>query len=138
MIVKKIALPLLMFFLFSLPAGAQLALEPHSENGVTFVSGGIGEEGLQAIHEIERDYNLRLLFAVQRSGNYLSDVNVKLLDQSGKTLVDTMSQGPYFLAKLSPGKYQIIAESGGKPIIKSVVIAPGRAVSQALYWPAAQ
>jgi len=136
MAANKFALMLLSFSLFGLQAHVQLSIEPQTENGVIFVSGGIGDEGIEAIHEIERDYNLRLLFAVQGSGNYLSRVYVKILDQSGRTLVETMSNGPYFLANLSPGTYQVVAESGGKSIAKPVAISPGRAVQQSLYWPA--
>src|SRR5271167_3795890 len=81
MSMNKFALLFLSLSLFGLQARAELAIEPRAENGVTFVSGGAGDEGVQAIHEIERDYNLRLLFAVQGSGNYLSRVDVKILDQ---------------------------------------------------------
>jgi len=133
---NKFALLLLSVSLFGVPVHAQLAIEPRTENDVTFVSGGVGEEGVQAIREIEGDYNLRLLFAVQGSGNYLSLVRVKISDRRGSTLIDTLSNGPYFLAKLSPGSYQIAAESDGRSITKRADISPGHAVSESLYWPA--
>jgi hypothetical protein len=136
MFVKKFVLLFLSLSLFGLQAHAQLAIESHTENGVTFVSGGVGGEGVQAIRAIEQDYNLRLLFAMQGSGDYLSSVDVKILDQTGRTLVDAISNGPYFLARLGPGRYRIVAESGGKSIEKRVDISSGQVVSQSLYWPA--
>jgi hypothetical protein len=138
MSVIKIALLLVSMSLFAIPVRAQLAVEPRTENGVTFVSGGVGDEGVQQIRQIEKEYDLRLLFAVQGSGEYLSGVYVKILDKNGNALVDTKSDGPYFLAKLSPGKYDVIAESRGKSIEKRVEITHGHAVSQSLYWPAEQ
>ena len=133
---KKISLLLAAISLFGLPAYAQLAIEPHTENGITYVSGGVGDEGVDQIRQVEKEYNLHLLFAVQGSGDYLSRVYVKILDGKGHALVDTISEGPYFLAKLNPGKYEVVAESGGKTIDRRVDIAPGHATSESLYWPA--
>lgn len=118
-------------------AYAQASLEPRTEGGVTFVSGGIGQEGLDAIDAAKSGYNLRLLFAIQGTGTYLADVRVKLLDQKGNTLLDTVSEGPYFLAKVSPGHYKVIAENQGKAISKPAEVSPKGAVSLSFYWPPA-
>jgi hypothetical protein len=138
MSMNRIALTLASISLFAFSAHAQLAIEPHAENGVTFVSGGVGGEGVSQIREVEKEYNLHLLFAVQGSGDYLSRVYVKILDGNGRVLVDTMSEGPYFLAKLNPGKYDVVAESAGKTIDRRVDISPGHAISESLYWPAVE
>lgn len=118
-------------------AYAQASLEPRTEGGVTFVSGGIGQQGLEAIDAAKSGYNLRLLFATQGTGAYLAEVRVKLLDQKGNTLIDTDSEGPYFLAKVSPGRYKVIAENKGRAITKSAEVSPKGAVSLSFYWPPA-
>jgi len=138
MSLNKISLLFVTISLFGLPAYAQLVIEPHTENGITYVSGGVGAEGVEQIRQLEKDYNLHLLFAIQGSGDYLSRVYVKILDGQGHALVDTMSEGPYFLAKLKPGKYDVIAESDGKTIDRRVDVSQGHATTVSLYWPESQ
>jgi len=117
------------------PAYAQEALAPQTQNGVSFVSGGIGEEGRTAMRQARADYNLQLLFAMQGSGEYLSDVKVKIMDRQGNTLVDAVADGPFFLAQMKPGTYQVTAESGGHTRKVSVTIGEKGAVSESFYWP---
>lgn len=123
--------------LMGLPALGQQPLQPRTMGGVTYVSGGIGAEEREAMKAMEGSYNLRLLFVARDSGEYLWGVKVQLLDGAGKTLLSAVSDGPYFLAKVDPGRYTIVAEDEGRAIRKSVDIAPGRAVSEQFTWPSA-
>ena len=107
---------------------------PRTQGEVTYVSGGVGSDSVQAMREIERGYNLRLMFAVEGSGEYLADVRVKLVDAKGRTVLDAVSDGPYFFAKVPPGRYQVVAETEGDAKTRAVDISPGGAVSQSFYW----
>jgi hypothetical protein len=112
----------------------RLALtEPRTQGDVSYVSGGVGSDSALAMRQIEGGYNLRLLFAVQGSGEYLADVRVKLVDHKGHTVLDAVSDGPYFFAKLRPGRYQVVADNGGTVISRSVDVGE-HAVSQSFYW----
>ncbi|HXP74752.1 MAG TPA: carboxypeptidase-like regulatory domain-containing protein [Stellaceae bacterium] len=114
---------------------ARQGLEPPRTQGdVTYLSGGVGSDSVQAMREIERAYNLRLMFAVEGSGEYLADVRVKLVDARGRTVLDAVSDGPYFFARVPPGRYQVVAENEGNAITRSVDVSPGGAVSQSFYW----
>jgi hypothetical protein len=108
-------------------------LQPRTEGGVTFISGGVGMEEREALKKVEGDYNLRLLFA-SRGGELVADVKVTILDATGKTVLETVSGGPRFLAKLEPGRYRITAVNNGTPITRTVRISPKRAASQAFHW----
>jgi hypothetical protein len=118
----------------TLGAQAQEALQPQTQNGITFTSGGIGSEGRDALRQVQGSYNLKLMFAVQGSGDYLSDVKVKVMDGHGATLLDTISEGPYFLAQLKPGTYKIVADSAGRPQTRTVSVDKGTAAAS-FYWP---
>lgn len=107
---------------------------PRTQGDVTYTSGGVGSDSVQAMHEIERAYNLRLMFAIEGSGEYLADVRVKLVDARGRTVLDAVSDGPYFFAKVPPGRYQVVAETEGDAKTRSVDISSGGAVSQSFYW----
>ena len=58
--------------LAGLPARAADGVVMKSGN-VSYVSGGVGEESLERITVLAKDFNLQLLFAA-KTGNYLADV----------------------------------------------------------------
>ena len=88
-----------------------------------FISGGVGEDSDARMQALTKDYNLRLLFAA-KDGHYLADVAVKITNERGVKVLDAVSDGPWLLASLAPGKYQITATYNGKPVTRSTTIAP--------------
>jgi hypothetical protein len=109
-------------------------LQPRTEGGVTFISGGVGMDEREALKKVEADYNLRLLFAARESGEFVADVKVTIRDAKGKTVLETVAGGPRLFVKLTPGSYKITAENNGTPMTRAVTISPKRSVSQAFYW----
>ena len=53
-----------------------------------------------------KEFSLRLVFALQ-SGPYVGGVSVTIRDESGRTVVDTLSPGPWLFVELPPGTYQL-------------------------------
>ena len=122
--------------LLSAAAQAQTtALEPQRQNGVTWVSGGVGQQELEQIRQMQDLYNLRLLFAMQGTGEFLAGIPVTIADAHGATLVSTNSEGPYLFAKLRPGRYKITAEHEGRVLTKNISVPASGAASQSFYWP---
>lgn len=110
-----------------------------TSNGVSFLSGGIGLDESEAIKAAQKDYSLSLLFAQTRRGEYLSDVKVRITDKSGKTLLETVAQGPMLLAKLPAGEYKVSAEHEGKMLVKTLTIGAKGTTHAAFVWrPAAK
>jgi hypothetical protein len=105
-----------------------------TQNGIPFVSGGIGEPEAQAMKAAAGKYSLMLTFAEKTTGDYLADVSVKIADNHGKTVLDTVSTGPIFLADLPAGKYTIEATVNGKTEDKTVNILAGRHADLVYYW----
>jgi hypothetical protein len=89
---------------------------------VSYVSGGVGTESLDRLNSLARDFNLKLVFAL-KSGDFLSDVRVVIIDAKGMTLLDTMSEGPWFLSKLPAGNYQVVATFAGKAEKRQIAVA---------------
>lgn len=85
-----------------------------SDRGIRYVSGGVGEGERDALNALSDQFNLRLLFAMQGSGDYLSDVGVKILDSEGKVILSAQSRGPWFLTQLPPGAYTVEAMAMGQ------------------------
>lgn len=101
------------------PTLAADELPVRQAGGISYVSGGVSEEGRERILLIGRDFNLKLVLAT-RSGAYLSNVNVVIVDGSGQRLVDVKSDGPLFYAKMPTGHYQIKAAANGVLLQESV------------------
>jgi hypothetical protein len=118
-------------------AGAQDAatLQPRTQNHTTYVSGGVGKDEAQLANAITRfGFNVQLVFAEQ-TGAFLADVDLHITDAAGQTVLDTVSEGPMFLAKLPPGQYRVAAEANGQVRTATVNASQG-AKRTTLVWPA--
>lgn len=91
-------------------------IEVHAENEVTFVSGGIGSCESQEMRNIAKQYQLELVF-VQKTAtteSFLASVPVEIIDKKGSYVLDTVTKGPYLLAKLPNGRYSVTATFNGE------------------------
>lgn len=107
----------------ALAADAPLPPETISGN-ISYVSGGIGKDEATAMQEAEKSYPLSLEFAVtsRPRDEFTSDVHVKLTDRQGNTVLDTVSNGPFFLIKLPGGHYRLEASKYGETKVREVDI----------------
>jgi len=118
------------------PAADDIATEvdfqkclPHkaAPDEVCFVSGGISGDEVSQFKARAKEFLFEIVFvqkAVAEDNNrieeYLAEVQLKIKDSKGNIVVDTTTEGPFFLADLPLGKYQITAEHDG--IIKTNVV----------------
>jgi hypothetical protein len=112
----KITIAIAILFLFAVgPSFPGFSMEPSASppqvnfyHEIPYVSGGIGVEEREAVEAIGKEHNLKLSFALQ-NGNYLGDVNVVVKDNKGNSVLEAVSDGPLFFAKLPAGSYTIEA-----------------------------
>jgi hypothetical protein len=83
------------------------ASEIKTDGDIRYVSGGIGESERTELDTLSSQFNLRLLFATEGSGEYLSSVKVNILDSRGGPILTAESKGPWFLAQLPAGDYSV-------------------------------
>lgn len=76
-----------------------------AQNYITF-NGGVSFEERQTAP----DSGTKLVFFV-KSGSYLSDVQVRVVNAAGKELVNTLSQGPWLILNLPAGEYSVTAQT---------------------------
>jgi hypothetical protein len=129
----KFLLPFLLLSAMALPAHAQ-EQQPQEQNGISYVSGGIGIDGVNAIKSMQSNYNLRLMFASNGSGQYYAEVRVTIMDPGGSALLQAVSDGPYFYARVKPGQYKVMAEAAGVPKTVTVNVPATGAAAQSFYW----
>ena len=109
-------------------------LKPRTQNGITYVTGGVGEEQQAQMQALSQaGYNLRLVFAEKGTGAYVANVKVNIADSHGKTVLTAVSDGPGFYAKLPDGDYTITTEYKGNTQTRK--IRASRNLALMIYWP---
>lgn len=98
------------------------------------VSGGVSLNARDNMRTQERDANVKLVFALN-TGNYVADVNVKVVDSKGKVVIDDVSNGPWLLAKLPSGSYTATATYNGHAVTQRFSAGSGLRTTQ-FRWPA--
>jgi hypothetical protein len=120
----------------SADAPTAVQLTPKSENGVTYLCGGIGAAEAAQMKREAANYNLMLTFA-ESSGAYMANVSVDIADAGGKPILHTVCDAPIMLVDLpAAGSYTITAEVNGNPVSKTVRARPGRrGAAVGMTWP---
>jgi hypothetical protein len=97
-------------------------LDMGTRNGVPYLSGGIGLDEREYITQmLARDYNFKLELAAA-NGDYISNVDVRITDSSGRVVLQVGTGGPWLFARLSPGRYRVEATAQGRTFEKTVTI----------------
>ncbi|HZQ62144.1 MAG TPA: carboxypeptidase regulatory-like domain-containing protein [Casimicrobiaceae bacterium] len=110
------------------------ALQPRTQNNVTYVTGGVGEEQQQRMQALaQQGYTLQLVFAEKGTGAYVADVRVDVADSSGRTVLDAIADGPAFFARLPEGDYRVTMEYRGMRQTRTVHASP-HAGQTVIYW----
>jgi hypothetical protein len=102
----------------------------------SFISGGIGLDESEAMKAAASKYSLELVFSAKSNKNapgadaganaaYTADVKVKITDRAGKSVIDTVSQGPYLLANLPDGAYRVEATAYGATKTQKAAVKKG-------------
>ena len=114
--------------------GADTAAAASQE--VAILAGGIGDDEQQVLRAREKEFNLKLVFSLVQ-GNYLTDVDVVVVNEKGATILERLNTGPILLARLPAGEYNITVSHDGKAVSRKVRIATGRLRTEhVVRWPA--
>jgi hypothetical protein len=107
-----------------------------NQGTVTYLTGGVGADESAAIKRAESEFPLSLEFvqAARPKAEYLADVHVTIKDQTGKVLLQTVSDGPFLLAKLPDGKYTVSAENNDQTKTQHVVLAANKPEHVVFEW----
>jgi hypothetical protein len=103
---------------------------------VSWVSGGVSADERDEMILALPDHNLKVLTAAEKSGAFLAGAQVVVRDAGGRTVFETTLEGPWLLARLPPGNYQLIATLGGKSQTRAFTAPAGGRREIFLYWAA--
>jgi hypothetical protein len=118
--------------LVALPALAMT--DGRTEQDRPFISGGVSQSELADLRTKQPFYSLSLLTAAKGSGAHLAGVRVRIMDGTGKQVLETEMDGPYLLVDLQPGKYQLEAVNEGETQKRAVTLREGSSQRLVLYF----
>ena len=115
------------------PAAAQ-----ETAGNVSYISGGVGEDEAAAMKSAAAGYPLELQFVQKATprDEFLADVKVRITDRARNVVLDAVASGPFLLAKLPAGTYQIEADHVGVVKRQTVDIRPGKHQRSVFVWSA--
>ena len=94
-----------------------------TDNGIPYVSGGIGLGERAELRALAKADNLKLSFALQNK-EYLGGAEVTIKDKTGREVLVAASEGPLFFAKLPEGTYTVEATAMGETLDRTVQVPP--------------
>jgi hypothetical protein len=122
--------------------GAHAATGPsvyETPEGVVFASGGIGSDESALMRRAAREWPASFEFAVRAGARnqYAANVQVTVRDASGQpVLSDVLSQGPFMLARLAPGRYDVEATLDGRTLHQRIRVGGEGSAHAVFVWPA--
>ena len=134
-LVTGMALVLLLFGSGSLGLTADMpaSIREKTYNNVPYLSGGVGEEEIDLLRQVDGAYNVKLIFAAT-AGNYLSNVHILIEDSQGTKVLEAVSEGPWFYTKLSPGTYNVQAQAEGQTRQQRAQVSQQKRTQLQFYW----
>ncbi len=122
--------PILAFGLLSTSSIAQVS----SAGQIVYQSGGVGTTSREELAADVKQFNLKVVTATEKSGDYLAGVKVKVIDTRGVAVLETTMEGPWLFAQLPPGQYRVEAVHSGKTLTKTVAIPQSGRREAYFYW----
>lgn len=122
------------FVLVLLGVGAP-AVQAQPDAPVPFISGGVGaDERATMTHEAAvQGYNLKIITAAV-DGAYLAGIDVRIADHQGATVLHATMDGPWLLAKLPAGRYDVTVDDGVRKQTRKVNIVAGAKREAIFRW----
>jgi hypothetical protein len=136
----RIALPLL---LGAMIAGGALAQPAPAdvlprEGQMGYLNGGIGKEQADLMRDMSPQFPVRMTFsqhdAMHDTDEFVADVRLRVIDSSGRTIVDLPSQGPIFLLRVPAGSYTVEADHAGEVKTRRFDVVAGRHQDLPFSW----
>lgn len=99
-----------------------------------YLNGGIGEGELAKMQSSAKDYPLHITFSEGKSGTYIADVTVKIVDLHGNTVFTLTEAGPILYVNLPKGTYIVKAVSRDVTLSQKVKLDGKHNKSIILHW----
>ncbi|WP_295378969.1 hypothetical protein [uncultured Pseudacidovorax sp.] len=106
--------------------------------GTEYMCGGVGREQQAFMEMVSPRWGATLEFAVSRGqrGQFDEPVKVRVVNKyNGEQVLDAVAHGPYMLARLAPGTYDVEATLGPLTLTQTLNVALGAPGRTLFLWP---
>jgi len=129
------SLPLVLCLLAAPSVWAQIPQTQYSQ-GVSYITGGVGEEESSAIVAEAKQWPLLLELSQLENGRgiWIFGSQIKILNASNAVVFDAKADGPYMLINMTAGDYVIQAAYQGVEQKKAISIKTGQTQKISIFW----
>lgn len=125
----------------ALATSAQAAFNPpiRMSHGIEYMSGGIGSDEAKLMETVLPRWPASFEFAIKdhQGADFAADVHVTVRDGRGVALLDNVvAGGPFMVARLEPGSYQVEATLRGQTLKQPLQVVFGTPTKATFLWPA--
>lgn len=108
------------------------------QNGIDYLTGGVGLEESTAIKEEAKRWPLKVMMSELSEGKavWIADAELRIKNQNNRLLLDIKCDGPFALIRLDPGKYTIEATFNGMAQKRQVLVVSGSPQQISITWKA--
>jgi hypothetical protein len=103
------------------------------QGSVSYTSGGVGLDESKALLREQAHWPLSLRFTGP-TADYLSGVQVRIVDAKNAEVLNTEAMGPYMLVKLPAGNYTVYAKYKDQEQKHAVNVAGAGRAKSAFHW----
>lgn len=118
----------------ALPVQAKDLVAPRTVDGTTYINGGIGQNETTYMRRIAKEWPLRMTFSQRKDDEFIANVNLKVTDHTGATVLALPGAGPMTYARLQPGKYRVTASFDGKTEVREVALDGKAGTDLYFHW----
>jgi hypothetical protein len=120
---------------FSALGVAQIPDTQYSQ-GISYITGGVGEGETQAILSEAKQWPLLLEMSQIENGRgvWIFGATVNILNDKNQSIFNAQADGPFMLVNLEAGNYSLQASFSGVQQTRSVVIKLGSPQKISLFW----
>ena len=110
--------------------------ETHYSQGISYITGGVGEGETVAILAEAKQWPLLLEMSQIENGRgvWIFGATIKILNLSKQTIFNAQADGPYMLVNLVPGDYAIEATYEGVMQKKTLSVKADSSQKISLFW----
>ena len=110
--------------------------EAQRSQGVSYITGGVGEEESTAILAEAKQWPLLLELSQLENGRgvWIFGSQIKITNTKGAMIFDAKADGPYMLVNLDAGDYVIQASYQGVEQKRAISIKAGQPQKISIFW----
>lgn len=116
------------------PAGTALAQTLRSQQGIPYLSGGIGSDERAAMRSRSKEFNLHMMFSERKDDALVAGARITIADARGVKVFDLADAGPVLWTHMARGTYRVHATLNGRSQNQTVVVTDRAPAQVYFHW----